>query len=148
MIGSGSKRAGFSLIEVMIVMVIVAILAAVAVPSYQSQILRGKRSEAKAFLLDLASRQERFYTQYATYTDTIVGGSCSGEACGLGLSSSNSSDGNYSAVVACTGSSGACTRYTLTVSPQFADPECSTLTYTSAGVKGATGTGDVEFCWR
>ncbi|HYA65305.1 MAG TPA: type IV pilin protein [Burkholderiaceae bacterium] len=51
---------GFSLIELLIVMVIVAILTAVALPSYQNYILSTHRTDAKTALLDLAAREERY----------------------------------------------------------------------------------------
>lgn len=60
---------GFSLIELMIAMAIVAILTAVALPSYQTWVLQSRRPDAKTALLDLASREERYYTVNNTYTD-------------------------------------------------------------------------------
>ena len=49
---------GFTLVELMIVIVIVAILLAVALPSYQNSVQKGRRADAKAALLDVANRQE------------------------------------------------------------------------------------------
>ncbi|WP_080639383.1 type IV pilin protein [Teredinibacter turnerae] len=140
---------GFSLIELMIVLAIASILAAIAIPGYQKQVLRAKRADGKAYILDLASREERFYTQYATYTGVIEAPSgCSAEACGLGMADTYSSENHYTSSVACL-PAGACTTYTLTVTPSgFTDDKCLTLTYTSNGVKGFSGTGSVEECWR
>lgn len=135
--GAVRNALGFTLIELMIVIVIVAILAMVAIPSYQEQVLRGKRADGKAFALDLASRQERFYTQNARYSDEITG---------LGLANDNSPEGNYVAVISECGNP--CTSYTITITPQFSDPKCTTLTYSSAGIKGSTGTGTDDYCWR
>lgn len=139
---------GFTLIELLIVLVIVAILVMVAVPTYQEQVQRGKRAEGKAFLLDLASRQERFYTQYAKYTSVASGGNCPGEGCGLGMDDNESPEGRYEATIDCLPDDGTCTSYTITATPQTPDDRCTTLTYTSAGVKGSTGTGTVDYCWR
>lgn len=69
---------GFTLIEVMITVAIVAILAAVAYPSYRDSVLKGKRAEARAALTDLLQQQERFITQRNSYacfaTNVTTGG--------------------------------------------------------------------------
>lgn len=143
-----NRSLGFTLIELLIVIVIVAIIAMVALPSYREQVQRGKRAEAKAFLLDLASRQERFYTQYANYTSVIIADNCQAEACGLGLDNNLSPEGHYQAEIDCIPNDNSCTSYTITATPQSSDSRCTTLTYTSAGVKGSTGTGTVDDCWH
>lgn len=63
---------GFTLIELMITVAIVAILAAVALPSYQSYVMRSKRADAKNALLDLASREERYFSINNAYTTDPV----------------------------------------------------------------------------
>ena len=63
---------GFTLIELMIAVVIVAILAAVALPSYQNSVRKSRRPDAKTALLDLAAREERYYTVNNTYTDVAA----------------------------------------------------------------------------
>lgn len=65
------KSAGFSLIEVMIVVAIIGIIAAYAYPSYQEQISKGQRTEGQTFLLDAMARQERFYSENNTYTNNL-----------------------------------------------------------------------------
>lgn len=63
---------GFSLMELLIVIVIVGILAAIAYPNYTRYVERAKRTEAKAALLQIATNQERFYLQNNTYTDDMT----------------------------------------------------------------------------
>lgn len=132
---------GFTLIELMVVVGIVAILAAVAVPSYQAYILSGKRAEGRAFALDIASRQERHFTQFSRYAGGLTGGG----AANLTMASANSENGEYAGSVALGAGN---TSYTITVDPTFPDTECENLTLTNTGVRGETGTGDVDDCWR
>ena len=56
------KNRGFTLIEILVVMVVIGILAAIAVPSYNSQMRRGTRSAAQALMMDIANK-EQFYLQ-------------------------------------------------------------------------------------
>lgn len=62
------KNRGFTLIELMIAVAIVGILAAVALPSYRNSVLKSQRIDAKTALLDLASREERYFTTNNAYT--------------------------------------------------------------------------------
>lgn len=70
---SRRRLAGFTLIELMIVVAVVGILAAVAYPAYTDQIRKGNRAEARAALMNLMQQQERFMTQRNTYADFAVG---------------------------------------------------------------------------
>lgn len=60
------------MIELLIVIVIVGILAAIAYPNYRDYVTRAKRNEAKAALLQIATRQESFYLQFHTYTENMT----------------------------------------------------------------------------
>ena len=66
------RMQGITLIELMIVVVIVSILAAVAYPNYQEFTARAKRNEARAALLRLATNQERFYLNNNTFTQDLT----------------------------------------------------------------------------
>jgi type IV pilus assembly protein PilE len=61
------KQRGFTLIEVMIVAAVLAILAAIAIPSYQEQVRKGRRADALAAINETAQALERFYTLNNTY---------------------------------------------------------------------------------
>ena len=59
---------GFTLMELMITLAIAAILASIAVPAYNSYILKSHRTEAKSALLDMASMEERYFTTQNSYS--------------------------------------------------------------------------------
>ena len=64
---------GFTLIELMITVAIIGILAAIAYPSYQDSILKGRRAEGRTALLNLLQQQERYYTQTGSYLSFGLG---------------------------------------------------------------------------
>ena len=63
------KLAGFTLIELMIVVAIIALIAAIGYPAYGNYVIRGKRSEGRAALLDAAAINERNFSDNNQYTD-------------------------------------------------------------------------------
>ena len=91
----GSKSNGFSLIELMVVVVVVGILAAVALPSYRSYISRAARVEAQAELLELASLQEKIFLNSNNYAFSVTAAYNGTAAGGLGRASKTSKDGRY-----------------------------------------------------
>lgn len=65
-----ARYTGFTLIELMIVIVIGSILMTIAIPAYTSQVRKSRRTEARTAVLDLAAREERFLSTNNTYTQT------------------------------------------------------------------------------
>ncbi|MBE9515469.1 MAG: prepilin-type N-terminal cleavage/methylation domain-containing protein [Proteobacteria bacterium] len=63
---------GFTLIELMIVVVIIGVIAAFAIPSYQDSIRKSKRADAKTAISDAAARMEQFYLDRKTYTNDMT----------------------------------------------------------------------------
>lgn len=132
------KMGAFTLIELLIAIAIVAILVAVAIPSYTEYVTRSNRAEGRTVLLVTAQALERCYTRFSDYS------SAGGCTVAFPITSEN---GTY-IVTASTLTS---TSFTLSAAPQGAqetrDTKCATLTYTQSGVRGITGTGTVEECW-
>jgi len=128
-----NKATGFTLIELMIVVVIIGILMAISVPAYRDYVMRSHRTDAHSSLLDIAARQERHVAQYNRYADVIT---ADGET-GLNMAA-NSKEGYYTlAAAACAGGLIAnCYLITATaVGGQADDTDCPSLTYNSVGTK-------------
>jgi type IV pilus assembly protein PilE len=137
-----NRNKGFSLIELLIVMVVVGILASVGYPSYRDHVLRTQRAEAQSALMDAASRQEQFFLDNKTYTTTIGAG-------GLNLAALTESGAYALSVVAPTAACPITRCYVLRATPQGGqtdDTRCASLTLSSSGTKNATGTAPTE-CW-
>jgi len=67
------RQSGFTLVELVIVMAIVAILAAVAFPAYQQQVRKGNRAAAQSEMMDIANRQQQFFLANRSYADSLDG---------------------------------------------------------------------------
>jgi len=61
------KARGFTLVEILIAVAIVGILAAIALPSYQNHLRKGRRADAQSFMMDLANRQQQYLLDARTY---------------------------------------------------------------------------------
>jgi prepilin-type N-terminal cleavage/methylation domain-containing protein len=90
----GRKAAGFSLIELMIVLVVLGILVAVAVPSYRNSIARSQRVDAQSALLGFSQAMERFFTQNYTFEGAAAGGNATGVPLGTVFSAVAPIDGD------------------------------------------------------
>ena len=139
-----TRSKGFTLIELMIVVGIVGILAAIAYPNYMEYIQRGNRSEGQALLNDAAASQERFFAQNNTYVTSQA------NIARLGLRNTNgttvnSDTGKYQLTVSSESNDGG---YTLTATQQFGDTACGNLTLNAIGIRGRTGSKELESCWK
>ncbi|MCB1672046.1 MAG: type IV pilin protein [Gammaproteobacteria bacterium] len=156
---AAGRQQGYTLIEILIVVAILGILAAVAIPSYQNSVLTSNRSVAHAALLDLANRQEQFYLDNRTYSTDLTD---LGYPAAMVFSNSGSSavaiNDNHSLVASTSTErlyfvqidAGNATTFALSAVPQLTqagDSECGTLGLSSTGVKAETGSGSVSDCW-
>lgn len=133
--------------ELLIVVAIVGILAALAYPSYTDSVRKSRRSEAKTALSDLAARQEQYNTNNKTYATTLAQ---------LGIGNAVTTPGGWYTLSApattasvTTGTITTVTAFTLTAAPrndQTQDTKCMSLTLSSTGVKTASGTLG-SACW-
>jgi len=141
------RGAGFTLIELMIVVAVVAILAAIAYPSFQDAIRKSKRAQAKADLVELAQRFERYHTVNGTYenfwTTTNV------PAAQRVSPRGPSNQAAYNITATSIGRNAyLLSAAPVTGSPQARDTRCMTLTLTQSGAKGISGgTSNASECW-
>lgn len=127
-----NKMKGFTLIELMIVVVIVAILAAVGYPAYQSQMERGHLSEGRAALTEVASQLERCYSRTGSYTDCDIKNKSENGTYTLGVTAPG--DGTYTAKA--------------TRAKAKSLNNCGDLTLSQTGQKGVTGASKTaDECW-
>jgi len=123
--------------ELMIVVAIIAILLAIAIPSYRNYILRAHRTDATRGLQDIASREENYYFNNNTYPRSTT-------SLGATVTTTN---GYYTLNIP----SSSATNYTITATPQSTqaqDTACGTFSLNHAGVQSITGTSDAVTCWQ
>jgi len=141
-----SKPRGFTLIEMMIVVVVIAILAAIAIPSYRQYVLRSHRVEATTALLALAAAQEKFYLQNDTYTDNLTDAPPDGlgiadfDADTAGVQTEN---GWYTISIDDDADDEGYTARAAAIGDQAADSACANFSLTATGVRTATK----DKCW-
>lgn len=132
------KLKGFSLIELMVVIAIIALLAAYAVPSYRQYVIESKRTVAHNKILEIAGAFEKFYANTNGYPDGLTGGGDS-----LSLSADFLAEEDYSFSVDATDAGGWVITATAKGS-QSTDSKCPTITFNNLGQKGPANTE----CWN
>jgi type IV pilus assembly protein PilE len=141
---------GFTLIEMMIVVAIVGILAALAYPSYTQQVLKGRRAEGRTALASLLQQQERYLTQsntYLAFTTNAAGVATPSTAPFKTWSGNNLANSAYlMSAGACPGSIAIQDCVQVIATPIKADTEGGTLQMTSTGTKSCTGSNSA-LCW-
>ena len=146
-----SHLAGFTLVELMVVVVITAILASIAVPAYTSSMRKSRRTEAKTTIMDLAAREERFFATQQMYTTST-------SALNYGSGALPVSIGTYYSITEIDSSaptSSAPGTYKLYImpsagSPQLQDSSCQTFMVDQTGKQSSqdgSGNDTSTTCW-
>lgn len=140
------KRQGFTLVELLVTVAVVAILAAIALPAYQSYLVKGRRAEARAALMELMQQQERYATQRNTYLELSLGQT--GTVFKTWSGDGGLAHAHYTlSAEACPDKAAIAACVKLRAVPQKEDAQAGTLTYDSLGNKSCTGTHKA-LCWQ
>jgi type IV pilus assembly protein PilE len=148
-----NKQQGFTLIELMIVVLISSILIGIGVPGYRNYVMRASRVDATMALLKIAGSQEKFYLQngrYASAAELVAA-----PPAGLGFLNGKSEREYYSLEVA-PNAAGLAVGYTATaahdgIGKQGTDTVCTSFSIDQNNRRGANGAYDiatVEKCWK
>jgi type IV pilus assembly protein PilE len=126
------KASGFTLVEMMVVVAVIAILAAIAFPSYQAHLRKSKRAEAQAFMMAFAARQQQLMVDTRAFGATVT-------AVGVPVPA------NVSAAYTLSMPAPGTADFTLTLTPNAdqASEKCGTLAIDQNGTKTAATSG----CW-
>ncbi len=134
---------GFTLVELMIAVVVASILAAIAIPSYRSHVIKANRSAAQQFMMDVASKEEQVIFDLRRYSAVAASADFpnapTAGSPGLTMVIPTKADQFYSYVV--TTAAGPPPAYTITATPKAGTMQASdgNLTLTSAGGKTPAG---------
>ncbi|EIJ43885.1 prepilin-type N-terminal cleavage/methylation domain-containing protein [Beggiatoa alba B18LD] len=150
------KENGFSMLELMSVVAIIAILVAIAVPTYQSYVEKARRSDAKVSLSEVTQLQETYYADHNAYAttmellmpnkDTKGFGSKTGK-CTVATGVACSKEGYYEIrLTTATATNFVVEAKAPTSGVQAKDTKCTSFTLNATGTKGATGTTSAD-CW-
>jgi type IV pilus assembly protein PilE len=129
---------GFTLLEVMIVCVIVGVLAAIALPAYQSQVRKGNRSAAQQFMMDVATKEQQILMDmrsYVSVSDGNFGNKPSDSPPGIGLAQPTTTSGKYQFAVAATNPASAPPTFTITATAVGSQVVDGDLTLDQSGNK-------------
>ncbi len=127
-------RRGFTLIEMVVALAIVAILIIVSLPNYEEQMMQGRRSDGSTALTIFSQRVERYFLENGSYSGATTS-----------IYKETSDEKHYTLSITTTDNS-----YQLQATAtgvQVGDTLCGNLTLNEKGERGITGSGSVVDCW-
>lgn len=136
---------GVTLPEILVVLLLVGLIAALALPSYRQHLVRVNRGEATSALYEIATAEERYYLRQGRYTGDITAEPPDG--LGLVLTSGNRHYG-YSVSMAGDGQSFIASATPRPGGGQDSDGECLVFSLDHRGRRAVSGSKDTSFCWR
>ena len=139
---------GFTLVELMVTVVVLAIIVGIALPSYQAQVRKSRRADARNAILDLAGREERFLSISNSYSQTPAD-------VGYAAFPATVNNGYYQLTVTAPDLTqpGVTPSYLITAmyfGPQVADTDCAQFTVNQLGQQAALTAGgapNTATCW-
>jgi type IV pilus assembly protein PilE len=145
-----NRQRGVTLIELMTVVVVIAILASVAIPSYRRHLLRAQRSDAMTAVLKVQSALEKRYLQQGSFTNNLTA------APPTGLGTGNRSEQGYYDLAVDLANPNTTGGYLITATPrtgggQTSDTTCASFTINANSTKKAYNSGSTDKtseCWR
>jgi type IV pilus assembly protein PilE len=147
--------AGFTLLELIVTVAIVSILATIAATSYQSQVMKSRRTDARSAILDLAGREEKLFSttnQYSNSPAALGYGTATTTTFPIAVGSSGTDYYNVTVATPDPNQASAPNTYSITATPiagtqQAGDTTCATLSVNQLGQQTSTGTGTAATCW-
>ena len=147
--GNPKYQRAFTLIELMVVVAIVAIVMAIAFPSYERYVVTGKRAVAQNALLQVADRQQQFFMDNKSFAANLTNLGFAANPWVVGDDGASTIAGDVDAVYSVTLTNVTQTTWTATAAPLHGqlsrDTNCGSLSITQAGTKASSGGGDN--CW-
>lgn len=136
---------GVTLLEILVVLLVVGVIAALALPSYRQYLVRVNRSEATTTLYAIAAAEERHFIRHGRYTDDLAGGA----PLGLGLALSSAAPRyRFSVALSDDGQTFIASATPTREGGQGADGECLVFSMDHRGRRAVSGTRETAFCWR
>lgn len=145
------KQRGFTLIELMIVVAIIGVIAAIAYPMYTQYVTKTKRVIGTSMLTQVSGRQEQFYVDNKQYATDLTDIGYPANPFYVDNNNNPLAANNAGAIYQVVLRRSAANAYTLQAIPVnqqlAADTKCGTLSLDNLGTKGETGSGSVADCW-
>lgn len=141
------KQAGFSLLEVLVVVAIIGVLASLALTSYQNSVRKARRADAKTVLMETAMFLERNYTEANRYDQDAAGNTIDNNALPNREAPIDGNTKFYDIQFLGTPGTHTFTIQAVPKNTQVKDTLCATLGIDETGAKSVTGSGTVNECW-